>query len=209
MRRGRDLNHDLDRLVAATTMFARQQTERATFGDDEDYEDARDDSHRVVVQVLDTIEKHLDEDFVEQLERGDYPRTASSVGCWPRMPEWRSSYYGWPYSSYYWPYSTQYSVKRGRVATHRPGRGPGKDHDMLDEILEDFRADLEDRLRNARREDRTMSDAELEEAISDLRQDLQVVVRRSRRREERRQEEDESVRRERTPKRTRAGASTQ
>ena len=187
MQKGRDLNHDMDRLVAATTMFARQQSERATFGDDDDYDDAKGDSHRVVVQVLDTLEKHLDEDFVEQLDRGEYPRTMSSISCWPRLPEWRSM---WP-----WNY---YGVNRGRVATRRYGRATGRSQDMLDEILEDFRTDFEDRLKKARREDRAVSEAEVEDALQGLRQDLAVVVRRSRRREDRREEEEESFRRSRT-----------
>jgi hypothetical protein len=189
MRKGRDLNHDLDRLVAATSMYARQQAERATYGDDDDYDDAKDDSHRVVAQVLDTLEKHLDEDFVEQLDRGEYPRTASMMGCWPRMPEYRST---WPYWNYY------SNANRSRVASRRLVRGAGRTHDMLDEILEDFRNDFEDRLRKARRDDRPMSEAEMDEALQGLRQDLSVVVRRARRREDRDREEDESFRRSRT-----------
>jgi len=188
MRKGRDLNHDLDRLVSATSMYARQQAERATYGDDEDYEDAKQDSHRVVTEVLDTLEKHLDEDFVEQLERGEYPRVASNF-CWPRVPEWSSVWPNW---------FNYYSVKRGRVAPRRAVRATGRTHDMLDEILEDFRTDFEDRLRKARREDRALSEAEVDEALQDLRQDLSVVVRRSRRREDRREEEEESYRRNRT-----------
>jgi hypothetical protein len=194
MRGRKDLNTDLDRLVAATTMFVRQQTERATYGDDDDYDDAKEDSHTVVDQVLDTLEKNLDEDFVEQLDRGDYPRTASVYGCWPRLPSW---YSGWPYWNYY-------GSNRGRV-TRRYRRGvatgpgtTGRTHDMLDEILDDFRADFEDRLRNARREDRAVSEAELDDALQALRQDLSVVVRRSRRREDRKEEEEESRRRNRT-----------
>lgn len=191
MRKGKDLSHDLDRLVAATTMFARQQSERATLGDDEDYDDAKDDSHRVVAGVLDTLEKHLDEDFVEQLDRGEYPRTASVLSCWPRLPEWRSM---WP-----WNY---YSVNRGRVSTRRFGRATGRTNDMLDEILEDFRTDFEDRLRKARREDRPVAEAELDEALQGLRQDLAVVVRRARRREDRKEEVEESHRKSRTQSRT-------
>src|SRR5215475_11684251 len=118
MRRERDLNHDLDRLVAATAMFARQQTERATFGDDADFDDAKDDSHRVVNQVLDTLEKQLDEDFVEQLDRGEYPRTASYFGCWPRLSQWHSA---WPYSSYsnYGMYGAGSAARRLRRTTRR------------------------------------------------------------------------------------------
>ena len=62
---------------------------------------------------------------------------------------------------------------------------------MLDEILEDFRADFETRLRKARREERALSDGELDEALQGLKQDLSVVARRSRRREDRRGEEEE------------------
>jgi hypothetical protein len=59
---------------------------------------------------------------------------------------------------------------------------------MLDEILEDFRTDFEDRLRKARREDRPVTDDEVDEALQGLKQDLAVVVRKSRRREDRKEE---------------------
>jgi len=179
MQKGRDLSQDLDRLVAASGMFARQQTERATFGEDADYDDAKQDTHRVVTEVLDSLEKHLDEDFVEQLDRGEYPRLASAVGCWPRLPHWRST---WPYWNYNM-YTRSVPAMRYRSATRR--------HDMLDEILEDFRADFEERLRKARREDRALSEQEVEDSLQALKEDLGVVVRRSRRKEDRKQEEEE------------------
>jgi hypothetical protein len=178
MRKGKDLSNDLDRLVAASAMFAFQQSERATLGDDEDYDDAKRDTHGVVGQVLDTLEKNLDEDLLEQLDRGEYPRMASAFGCWPRLPDWRST----------WPYSKR-SAYRGRVVARPLGRDTRRTHDMLDEILEDFRADFESRLRQARREDRALSETELDETLQELRQDLSVVVRRSKRREDRREEE--------------------
>jgi len=180
MRKGKDLSNDLDRLVAASAMFARQQTERVTFGDDQDYDDAKQDTQKVVAQVLDALEKNLDEDLLERLDRGEYPRMASAVKYWASPADWRSL----------WPYSL-YNVYRGRVSAHPFGRAARGTHDMLDEILEDFRADFETRLRKARREERALSDGELDEALQGLKQDLSVVARRSRRREDRRGEEEE------------------
>jgi hypothetical protein len=179
----RDLSIDLDRLVAATAMFVRQQSERATLGDDQECEDAKQETHSVVNQVLQTIEKNLDEDLLENLDRGQYPRVASAYGCWPRLPNWRS---WWPYYNYYSPYTTTGGRLRMRPV-HRSTRGTA---DMLDEILDDFRADFEARMRKARREDRALTDAELDDSLQGLREDLSVIARRSRRREDRREEEE-------------------
>lgn len=180
MRKGKDLSNDLDRLVAASAMFARQQSERATFGDDQDYDDAKQETQRVVAQVLDALEKDLDEDLLERLDRGEYPRMAGAFRHWPRVADWRSL----------WPYS-QYNLYRGRSPARPFGRMVRGTHDMLDEILEDFRDDFENRLRKARREDRALSDDELDQALEALKQDLTLVSRRSRRKEDRRVEEEE------------------
>jgi hypothetical protein len=175
----RGLTEDSDRLLAATTMFVRQQWERASYGDDEDYHDVREEAQQVVSQVLDTIEKNLDEDLLEKLDRGEYPRVVSSVGYWSRLRGWRSV---WPY----WNYDVYGSWSPSRRVRRRLGRS----NDMLDEILEDFRSDFEERLRRARRDDRGLTDAELDEALQALKEDLSVVARRSRRREDRRDDEE-------------------
>ena len=180
MPKGKELGDDLDRLIAATLLFARQEWERASFGDEEDYDDARDETHRVVTQVLDALEKNLDEDLLEQLDDGEYPRVASTFTWWPRLRGWRSM----------WPYWNYYNVFGGRFSIRSVKRGLGRAHDMLDEILDDFRADFEERLKRARREDRSMTDTELDEAVGELKQDLSVVARRARRREDRRDDDD-------------------
>jgi len=167
-------------------MFARQQWERASYGDDEDYQDAKEEADQVVSQVLDTVEKNLDEDLLEKLDHGEYPRVVSGTGYWSRLRGWRSM---WPYWNYNL-FSTWSPSRRIR-------RGIGRTHDMLDEILEDFRADFDERLRRARRDERALSDAELDEALQALKEDLSVVARRSRRREDRRDDEDGSTRRRR------------
>lgn len=182
MRRGRDLGEDLDRLAAASALFATQEWERTTLGDDEDYDDAKQETHDVVRNVLNVIEKSMDEDLLERLDRGEYSRVASGyLGSMPRSP-WR---YMWPYNTY--PYTTATRTRRA-VA---PRRTTLRRSEMLDQVLEDFRADFEARLKHARRDDRAISDAELEDALKELREDLQVVVRRERRREERREERRE------------------
>ena len=176
MSKGRDLSRDFDRLLAATTMFATQELERTVLGDDQDYDDAKHETHEVVAEVLDIVERSLDEDLLERLDRGEYPRVASGLGHWPRFRYWPSV---WPYS---YGYRTILGRARGVKATRR------EDGDMLDQIIDDFRADIEARLKRARREERTITDAELDESLKDLREDLKLVTRRSRRREDRREE---------------------
>jgi hypothetical protein len=195
MPKGRELADDLDRLVAASVLFSRQQAERATLGDEDDYQDAKEESRQVVSEVLDTIEKNLDEDLLENLDRGDYPRLASVYSTWPRLRGWRSMWPTWNYNLYgLW---SPLRAVGGRVSTRRT-------QDMLDEILEDFRADFEDRLKRARREDRAVTDAELDESLQSLKEDLSVVARRARRREDRREEEGPSRRSGRTARESRS-----
>jgi hypothetical protein len=176
MHKGRKFSRDLDRLGAASALYAAQEAQRANLGDDHDYDDARNDVHQVVVQVLDTIEKNLDEDLLERLDRGEYPHVASAWDYWPRPSSWRSM---WPHHGYAYP---------AAFSTLRFNRT--RSSDMLDQILEDFRTDFETRLKNARREDRSLSETELDDALQELRQDLQGVARRTRRREERHAEEE-------------------
>jgi hypothetical protein len=188
MRKERALYRDLDRLIAASTMFAAQELERTMLGDDEDNDDARHETHEVVSDVLDTIEKSLDEDLLERVERGEYPRVAHVLECWPQALNWRQV----------WPYTYGYGWYRGPIhSTKTLQRGKT---DMLDQILDDFREDFEARLKTARREERSLTDAELEEAVNELKEDLKVIARRTRRREERREEEHDTKRRTKTRK---------
>jgi len=181
MRKGRDLGRDLDRLVGASAMFAAQEWERTTLGDDQDYDDAKQETHAVVRDVLDVLEKSMDEDLLERLDRGEYPRVASGYMGWPRTGTWGSV---WPYSTYGYVSPGRRTLAPRRARLTRSG-------EMLDQVIADFRADFESRLKHARRDDRSLSDAELDEALKELREDLKVVARRSRRREERREERDE------------------
>jgi hypothetical protein len=176
MRKGRDLDRQLDRLVAATGMFVIQQYERTALGTDEDYHDAKNESGQVVSEVLTVIERSLDEDLLERLDRGDYPKVASFARCGPRYSSWYSLL---------WPYGSHSPLWRGVRSA-----GTRRD-EMLDHILEDFRTEFESRLKNARKEERSMTDAELDEMLTELKEDLSVVARRSRRREGRRLDEEE------------------
>ncbi len=170
------MGRQLDRLIAASAMFASQQWERAALGADEDYDDSRDETAQVVSNVLTIIEKSLDEDLLERLDRGDYHKFASFAGCWPRHSSWYSLL---------WPYS-QYSPLRHAVRSAVTRRD-----EMLDHVLEDFRAEFESRLKKARKEERPLADAELDEMLGQLKEDLNVIARRSRRRADRRLDEEE------------------
>src|SRR5512133_1636037 len=69
-RRERAYSTDLQRLVNAVALYARQQTERATVGGEEEYDEVVRDNKHVVSRVLPIIEQMLDEDLLEQLDRG-------------------------------------------------------------------------------------------------------------------------------------------
>jgi hypothetical protein len=169
------LYHQLDRLVAATAMFAAQQWERAAMGGDEECDDASEETRQVVSNLLKTLEKSLDEDLLERLDRGEYPKLASMMGSWPRFPNWRLL---WPYYSYYsFPPAMRSTVTRRNA--------------MLDQVLEDFRSEFESHLKRARREDRPLAEAEIDNLLTELKQDLNVIARRARRREGLRYDEEE------------------
>ena len=178
MSKQRDLSRDFDRLMAATTMFAKQEMDRTVLGSDQDYDDAKEETHQVVSDVLDIVERSLDEDLLERLDRGEYPRAMSSWGCWPRYRAWTS----------YWPYFYGYKPSVVRRQAVRTARTRTEDGDMLNQIIEDFRSDIEAKLKNARRNDRAITDQELDESLKDLKEDLKLITRREKRREERREE---------------------
>jgi hypothetical protein len=165
MKHRRALHADLNRLVAATAMYARQQSERMAFGDEPEYEDVTEETHDLVHNVLNRIEQSLDEDFVESLERGEYQKPFWPWDGWPRAP---------------W-----FALRPARLA--RPSTAVrGREEVMLQEILEDFRANVQTKLRKARRDERSLTDAEIDKLLADLREDLKLVARRAERREERR-----------------------
>lgn len=174
MPKRKDLAGDLDRLVVATVMFATQELERATLGDDQDFDDAENEAREVIGNVLKVIEKSLDEDLLEDLDRGDYSRIVPSYSRWPLRR--------------FWPYFGMRLRRRTEPRSHKIFRRNA----MLGEILEDFKVDFESRLKRARREGRSLSDDELEDALKELREDLKLVVRRSHRRENRREDRDEA-----------------
>jgi hypothetical protein len=169
MRRKRELSHDLNRLTAATLMFARQQSERILLGDDLEREDVERETHGVVTDVVNRIEQSLDEDFVERLEQGD------NLNVFSPWDAWRNTF-----------------ALGGLRPTNFGSRAlfGMRETTMLDEILGDFRANVQVKLRQARRDDRPLTDAEIDELLSDLREDLKVIVRRTRRRDERREKEE-------------------
>ena len=178
MSKQRDLSRNFDRLMAATTMFATQELERTMLGNDQDYDDAKEETDQVVADVLDIVERSLDEDLLERLDRGEYSRSMGGWGCWPRYRAWTSF---WPYFYGYKPsVSRRHAVKTVRTRT--------EDSDMLDQIIDYFRSDLEAKLKKARREERAISDQELDESLKDLKEDLKLITRREKRREDRREE---------------------
>ena len=179
MSKQRDLSRDFDRLMAATSMFATQELERTVLGNDQDYDDAKDETHQVVADVLDIVERSLDEDLLERLDRGEYQRSMSGWGCWPRYRAWTSF---WPY---FYGYRPSVVGRRHAVGTVRTRT---EDGDMLNQIIEDFRSDIEAKLKRARRDDRAITDQELDESLKDLKEDLKLITRREKRREERREE---------------------
>jgi hypothetical protein len=204
-RRERTHNTELQRLVDATALYARQQWERVYFGNEEEYDEVLRENRHVINKVLPVIEQMLDEDLLEQLDRGSYTSTTSAALTPPNpfMP----STWGLPPTPWSWPpgpawgapgpaWGTPPRFRRPSAFSARPVRLSSRPSSeqrvtmLLDQILEDFRTDVLERLRKARREDRTLNDTDLDELVKDLREELNLVARRSKQRKERLEEED-------------------
>jgi hypothetical protein len=170
MRKRDEFIRSVDRLATAVTLFVVQQWGRIALGDEDEYEDSKQETEHVVDEVVKAIRMSLDEDLVERLDNDDYPWLAFSSF---RLADWRRY---WPYYYYCYPGWARYYAERKR-----------RRDDMLYQILNDFRADFGARLRRARRDDLEITDEDLDAMLRDLKRDLAVVARRSRHREERRE----------------------
>lgn len=162
MRDERQLNRDLNRLAAASAMLAAQQWERAWLGDDDAREDVLKDTREIVSEVLTRIEQALDEDLVEQLDK--IPSPAFGPLAFARAPFPIPS----PFSAF--QFGGGFSGIGGR-------------HGRLDRVLEDFRISFEAQHRKAKRQDHTLSAADLDVLLQQLKEDLQDVLKKSKRKD--------------------------
>src|ERR1700730_18276116 len=162
MKGERQLNRDLNRLAAASAMLAAQQWERAWLGDDDAREDVLKDTRGIVSEVLTRIEQALDEDLVEQLDRVHNP--ALGPFALARAPFTMPS-----------PFS--FLQLGGGLS------GIGGKHGRLDRALEDFRISFEAQHRRAKRQDHTLSAADLDLLLQQLKEDLQDVLKKSKRKD--------------------------
>jgi len=178
-RRERASSADLQRLVDAVALYARQQWERVAAGGEQEYDEVQQDNKYVTSKVLPVIEQMLDEDLLEQLDRG--PSFASPLMVpwkWPSMP-WGS-----------WGWGGRRGLSTRDVKSTYRLSGETRTTVLLDQILDDFRNDFLERLRKARREDRPLNDADLDELVKGLREELNLVARRSKHRKERELEDE-------------------
>lgn len=195
-RRERAYSADLQRLVDAVALYARQQWERVAAGGEEEYDEVQRDNKHVVNRVLPVIEQMLDEDLLEQLDRGPsfaaFPfasmldPSTSPLAPWklPSVP-W-GFWGGWPGA----PRGGRLGLSTREVRSTYRLSGETRTTVLLDQILDDFRNDFMERLRKARRDDRALNDADLDELVKGLREELNLVARRSKHRKERKEENE-------------------
>jgi hypothetical protein len=166
------LTRDLDRLWTAVHLFRRQQWERVMLGGREEYDDVVPETREVASEAISAIERALDEDLVEALNR-EHEMTDSTYGAyWPFWPGYppapRAAAAPWPVMP----------VPDAVVPSRRR-----REETLIDQVLGNFRAELLSDLRDARRDDRDLSAAEIDDLVHDLRSQLDVLlVTRTRRR---------------------------
>lgn len=176
---------DLDRLVHAATLLAKQQYERLALGGPDEADDVAEENRRIADECLPIIEQALDEDLVTELEgQGPVyppfwpvppippipPGPWSTVRPpWPPFPPWPSAWGG-----------SAYRTSRA-VAAVRRGPASSYTDELLDRAIEDFHRMLARDIRQAHRDHRGVSEAELKESLDQLRHDLEFVINRSRR----------------------------
>jgi hypothetical protein len=190
----RSYRWDLQRLVQATALYARQQWERLAVGGEEEYDEVTRENRQVVQKVLPVIEQMLDEDLIEQLDQGGAPGFSNPFPL--PMPMNLPTPWSWPMAPCAAPWGgfsrRRTSGPSGELRFSVRPTGETRTTVLLDQILNDFRADVLDRFRKARREDRAIDDAELDDLVKGLREELNLVAKRSRQRRERVGEDDAS-----------------
>jgi hypothetical protein len=155
-------NDQLLRLQAAAMLFVRQQCERAMRG--EDWEDLNDENLEVVKKVLPILEEALDEDHVDQLDAVQIPPFPGMF--MPGM--FRPGMFRFPgFPGFPFPFA--------RARRHHGAKGDGN----VCEIVGEFREDLDAKVRKARRQDRGLTEEELDELVAHLREELAGVVKRA------------------------------
>ncbi|MCE9671349.1 hypothetical protein LY474_26435 [Myxococcus stipitatus] len=192
----------MQRLVGASALYARQQWERIYYGGDEEYDEVARENRQVISKVLPVIEQLLDEDLLEQLDAGAFPGSSLTGFSLPnpfKPSTWGSLPGPWnwlPRPS--WSLAPARPRKTAALSTRsaRPGAqspSPTRVTVLLDQLLEDFRTDVLERLRKVRREDRALNDSDLDELVKGFREELGLVARRSKQRKARQDEEDDDT----------------
>jgi|GEM_PF-4376772 len=163
------VSRELGRIWAAAALLTRQQLERIALGGREEYSDVLEETRDVADDVVAAIERGLDEDLVEALNREE---DAMSSEMWPfwAMPRAMMEMPRAMMDMFTPPADTTVTSKRRREEA------------LIDQIVANFRAELLDDLREARRDDRELSAAEIDDRVNDLRDQLDVLVSRSGRR---------------------------
>ncbi len=152
-RSSRTQNREIARMVAGVALLAQQQMERIMYGGRDESADVREDNVAVAKEILAAVERHLDEDLLEQLDDFDGAGLAQTL---------------LPFTT---PFTAPFGL--GWFARRRPSRR-AKRSSRLDGVLDDFADDLRDTVRG------NYSDEDLELLFEELRKD---VKRKQRKRE--------------------------
>jgi len=156
------------RLWTAVALLSRQQLERMALGGRDEYDAVSDETREIADEVVEVIERGLDEDLVEQLNReeGTMETGFGPWSFWPPMI----------------PNPMDMMMSGGTTTSPRRRR----EEALIEQVVAHFRAELLADYRDARRDDRDLTEAEIEDRISDLRDQLEVIITHTHRRRRRR-----------------------
>jgi hypothetical protein len=179
----------MTRLINAVFLFARQEWERKSLGGPDEQDDVDREIEDVADEVLPIIEQSLDEDLLDQLD--DTSRLPALPMLHPFSPAAWSDFVSDWFSGAANPFFPWFAGGGRRFE-----RGVTRRHAAIDDVIDDFRSDVHRERRKARRDDRGLAEAEINELIASLRDELSPILKRkpssSRSRDEKKRKSESS-----------------
>jgi hypothetical protein len=147
-----------NQLAYAFALYMRQQHERLVFGGRSDHNDIAEENRTLAKEILPILERHLDEDLVDELNQ---PHDDYSVNF---ARAWNNFFSFWNFPS---PFAAGMPVSPGR---RMPSRYASIE---LNRIMGDFAVDLNSR---RKRDSKKFTPAELKDMLAELEKDLQSTI---------------------------------
>lgn len=149
------IEESYNKLSYAFALYVRQQSERLFFGGKAEYDEIAAENKALAKEVLPILEKHLDEDLVDELDHMQDDYSINFVKAWSNLAN-------------FWTPFAGFMPGLGRRSL--PPRFSGVE---VNRILADFTMDLNNR---RKRDSKKFSAQDLQDMIKDLEKDLKETL---------------------------------